>query len=125
MIQRNKQFGFTFIEVMITLIIVGISLVSLIKLQTTSINTTGDIMLHQIALQITQNKVNQIRATEQTLQPIINETIIVNDQYYQMTTKVKQSVDYTSLKEVIVTTAYKDGTHKKSLSLTTNVFSKH
>ena len=120
--------GFTFIEVIIALVVVSISLLGLIKLHLVSIRMAGAAEVNSQALLLAQEKIAETLALGYPEKGTASGRIENNNQIMHWQTKVEDlsssefnNAEISGLRSIKVKVDYKQGTDTKSLQMSTYV----
>jgi prepilin-type N-terminal cleavage/methylation domain-containing protein len=120
--------GFTFIEVIIALVVVSISLLGLIKLHLISIRMAGAAELTSQAVLLAQEKMAEALALGYPEEGITTGRIEHNNQIIHWQTKVEDlypsefsKAQISGLRSVCVEVDFRQGTDTKSLQMSTYV----
>ena len=126
--QVTQTRAFTFVEVMVALAIVSISLVALIRLHIISINMTDTAEITSQAIFLAEEKIEETLARGYPKEGTSSGTVEKKGLAFNWRTEVTElrppqlaQVDVTGLREILVDVSWKQGTGRKHLQMSTYI----
>ncbi len=124
---RNSN-AFTFVEVIIALVVVSISLLGLIRLHLISINMAGAAEMTSQAVLLAEEKIADTLALGYPKEGVTSGRVEKNNQILHWRTEVKDlrsskltNAEITGLRSISVEVSFKQGAGSKSLQMSTYV----
>jgi len=126
--QVTQTRAFTFVEVMVALVIVSISLAALIRLHIISINMTDAAEITSQAIFLAEEKIEETLALGYPKEGASSGTVEKKGLAFNWQTEVTElrrpqsaEADVTGLREILVDVSWRQGTGRKNLQMSTYI----